>query len=115
MLSEVIPPTMREKMQERGIKSVSSLERQLQVSNGYLRHYLSDDKASIRRLISLLVALGYTCDAPEFALINEICAEKDLKGLEESSKISSVKKRQSRHAQKEQILYLMFPGLTKSA
>ena len=91
-----------------GINSVRKLERQMNVSNATLKHYLSSDKASIRRLVSLQEALGYTCSSPEFDLIKELCGEKDLKGVDQSSTLSSVKKQQSGRAQKERILYLMF-------
>ena len=95
---------MRRRMDTLGINSVRKLERQMNVSNATLKHYLSRDKASIRRLVSL----GYTCSSPEFDLIKELCGEKDLKGVDQSSTLSSVKKQQSGRAQKERILYLMF-------
>lgn len=107
-LSDNVPPTMRRRMDTLGINSVRKLERQMNVSNATLKHYLSSDKASIRRLVSLLEALGYTCSSPEFDLIKELCGEKDLKGVDQSSTLSSVKKQQSGRAQKERILYLMF-------
>lgn len=114
-LSEIIPPLMQKRMEKVGIKSVRQLEREMQTSNAAIRKYLSNDKTSVRLLVSLLHTLGYECKSPEFELIYEICGSKDLNGVAVSPTISTVKKQQSRRIRKEQILYLMFPGLTKSA
>lgn len=73
------------------IKSIRALEEEMNVSNAVIGHFLSTDKRSISLLLHLLRTLKYPCNSPEFDLINEIVEQNDLKNVNESSKIQSVK------------------------
>ena len=77
-ISDKVPPTMRKRMAEMNIKNVKELAQRMGRSNQGLGHWLGDGKPTLVLLMLLLRELGYSCDSPEFELINEFI---DAKGL----------------------------------
>ena len=91
-LSVKLPPRLRQRMLERNIKTVKELAVRIDSSVSGLHGYLSNPKPTLITLMKLLKELGYSCDSPEFEIINEIIDAKDLRTLPSDSNISESKR-----------------------
>ena len=91
-ISDRVPPTMRKRMAEMNIRNVKELAQRMGRSNQGFGHWLADGKPTLVLLVLLLKELGYTCDSPEFELINEFIDAKGLHISNNSDTISESKR-----------------------
>lgn len=88
-----LPPTIKTRMIARDIKSVRELERQAGFSNGLVVGMCTQyNNESLLNILTLLRTLGYSCNSPEFDVINELVSENDLKHRRVTLTIPSVHK-----------------------
>lgn len=99
-----VPTIIRDRMSSAGYSSMRELERTLNMSNGRLRKYLREPKPSLVTMLTLLKALDYDCNSPEFTLIKQICGFEDLQAVDSESTIATVKKPRAQKKQNLQVL-----------
>lgn len=74
-LPEWMPEIVQERVDKMGYKSVREIERKAGLSNGAIKYLHNANGVAIGTLVKYLKALGYTCDSPEFEVVNQICSQ----------------------------------------
>lgn len=87
-LSDIVPPTMRKRMETMKIRSLKQLSVRVGRAETAVGDYLKSNKPSLALLVAMLKELGYTCSSPEFDLINELIDAKGLQSDKDSPIIS---------------------------
>ena len=87
-LPEWMPPVSRHRAANAGYRSVRQLELAAKLPNGKLKYLYSADTRAIVQLVAYLKALGYSCNGPEFDVINEICSQNMVEKFGIGAKLS---------------------------
>lgn len=72
---EWMPEVSQRRARAMGFKSVREIERKAGIANAKLKTLHTGDMATLRNLVAYLRAIGYSCQSPEFDVVNEICSQ----------------------------------------
>lgn len=94
-LPDWMPPATKTRAANMRFQSVRQIERAANLSNNRLHRLLTSEAQAMADMVSLLKALGYSCNSPEFDVINEFCSQNILADCRDIATISTSNKSQN--------------------